>query len=64
MGFVNRMLNFIVRPPRPRGHYRHSLIEVESIVVERDTLATVADGQLSQKAPSAGSTRAGVRQVN
>jgi DNA-binding LacI/PurR family transcriptional regulator/DNA-binding transcriptional regulator YhcF (GntR family) len=34
-GFVSRMLNFIVRPPKPRGHYRHCPIEVEGIIIER-----------------------------
>jgi DNA-binding transcriptional regulator YhcF (GntR family) len=36
-GFVHRMLNFIARPPRPRGPYRHAVIEVEGMVVERGT---------------------------
>jgi DNA-binding LacI/PurR family transcriptional regulator len=36
-GFVSRMLGFILRPPRPRGHYRHSTIQVEGIIMERDT---------------------------
>jgi DNA-binding LacI/PurR family transcriptional regulator len=37
MGFVHRMLNFIAHPPRPRGPYRHRIIEVEGIIMERDT---------------------------
>jgi DNA-binding LacI/PurR family transcriptional regulator/DNA-binding FadR family transcriptional regulator len=36
-GFILRMLGFILRPPRPRGPYRHSTIEVEGILMERDT---------------------------
>jgi DNA-binding LacI/PurR family transcriptional regulator len=36
-GFINQMLGFILRPPRPRGPYRHSTIEVEGILMERDT---------------------------
>jgi DNA-binding LacI/PurR family transcriptional regulator len=38
-GFVHHMLNFIARPPRSRGPYRHSPIEIEGIVVERGTTA-------------------------
>jgi DNA-binding LacI/PurR family transcriptional regulator len=38
-GFVHRMLNFIVRPPRPRGTYRHTPIEVEGKVMVRGTTA-------------------------
>jgi DNA-binding LacI/PurR family transcriptional regulator/DNA-binding transcriptional regulator YhcF (GntR family) len=37
--FVHRMLNHIARPPKPRGPYRHVPIEVESVVMERDTTA-------------------------
>jgi DNA-binding LacI/PurR family transcriptional regulator/DNA-binding transcriptional regulator YhcF (GntR family) len=37
MGFVYQMINFIVRPPRPRGHYRHQVIEVEGMLIERGT---------------------------
>jgi hypothetical protein len=37
MGFVFRILNFILRPPRPRGAYHHKTIEVEGIIMERDT---------------------------
>jgi LacI family transcriptional regulator len=36
-GFVHRMLNFIARPPRPRGRYLHDPIEVEGTVMVRDT---------------------------
>jgi DNA-binding LacI/PurR family transcriptional regulator len=36
-GFVHHMLNFILRPPKPRGPYRHKAIEIEGIVLERDT---------------------------
>jgi DNA-binding LacI/PurR family transcriptional regulator len=36
-GFIHRMLNFIARPPRfKRGHV-HKTIEVEGIVMQRDT---------------------------
>jgi DNA-binding LacI/PurR family transcriptional regulator len=35
--FIHRMLNFIVRPPRVRGPHKHQTIEVEGIIVERDT---------------------------
>jgi hypothetical protein len=38
-GFVRRMLSFIIRPPRPRGPHRHQTIEVEGIVIERNTTA-------------------------
>jgi DNA-binding LacI/PurR family transcriptional regulator/DNA-binding transcriptional regulator YhcF (GntR family) len=38
-GFINRMLNFILRPPRPRGQYQHQAIEVESIIMQRETVA-------------------------
>jgi DNA-binding transcriptional regulator YhcF (GntR family) len=44
MGFIDRMLNFILRPPRPRGPYRHATIEVEGIVMERDTTARAGRG--------------------
>jgi DNA-binding transcriptional regulator YhcF (GntR family) len=37
-GFVHRMLDFIARPPKPRGHYRHTPIEVEGIIMQRDTV--------------------------
>jgi DNA-binding transcriptional regulator YhcF (GntR family) len=36
-GFIHHMLNFISRPPMPRGRYRHSPVEVEGIVVQRET---------------------------
>jgi DNA-binding LacI/PurR family transcriptional regulator/DNA-binding transcriptional regulator YhcF (GntR family) len=36
-GFIHRMLNFIARPPRTRGPYHHRPIEVEGIVMIRDT---------------------------
>jgi DNA-binding LacI/PurR family transcriptional regulator len=39
MGFVHGMLNFIVRPSRPRGRYRHAPIEVDGVIIERDTTA-------------------------
>jgi DNA-binding transcriptional regulator YhcF (GntR family) len=35
--FVHRMLNFLARPHKPRGQYRHSVIEIEGIVIERGT---------------------------
>jgi DNA-binding LacI/PurR family transcriptional regulator len=38
-GFINHMLNFILHPPRPRGQWRHKVIEVEGFVVERETTA-------------------------
>jgi DNA-binding LacI/PurR family transcriptional regulator/DNA-binding transcriptional regulator YhcF (GntR family) len=41
VGFVNQMLSFILRPPRPRGQYRHKTIEVEGIVMERGSAAPV-----------------------
>jgi hypothetical protein len=37
MGFIHRMLGFILRPPKPRGEYRHHSIEVEAIIIERNT---------------------------
>jgi DNA-binding LacI/PurR family transcriptional regulator len=36
-GAVHNMLNFIARPPRSRGPYRHRAIEVEGMVIERGT---------------------------
>jgi hypothetical protein len=36
-GFVHQMLNFISRPPKPRGKHRHSTIEVEGVIMLRDT---------------------------
>jgi hypothetical protein len=36
-GFIHRMVNSVVRPPHPRGAYRHSAIEIDAIVVQRDT---------------------------
>jgi DNA-binding LacI/PurR family transcriptional regulator/DNA-binding transcriptional regulator YhcF (GntR family) len=36
-GFAYRILNFISRPPKPRGHYHHLPIEVEGIIVQRDS---------------------------
>jgi DNA-binding LacI/PurR family transcriptional regulator/DNA-binding transcriptional regulator YhcF (GntR family) len=38
-GFIYGMLNFIVRPPKPRGPYLHTPIEVEGIIMQRDTTA-------------------------
>jgi DNA-binding LacI/PurR family transcriptional regulator/DNA-binding GntR family transcriptional regulator len=38
-GFVHRMLNFISHPPRPRGAYHHSAIEVEGMVIARGSTA-------------------------
>jgi DNA-binding LacI/PurR family transcriptional regulator/DNA-binding transcriptional regulator YhcF (GntR family) len=38
-GFVHRMLNHIARPPKPRGPYHHVPIELEGIVMQRDTTA-------------------------
>jgi DNA-binding FadR family transcriptional regulator len=38
-GFVHRMLNYIARPPRPRGPYHHVPIEVEGVVMQRGTAA-------------------------
>ena len=38
-GFIHRMLDFIARPPMPRGPYRHVPIEVEGIVMQRGTTA-------------------------
>jgi DNA-binding LacI/PurR family transcriptional regulator len=37
MSFVHQMLGFIVRPPRPRGAYRHATVEIEGVVMERAT---------------------------
>jgi DNA-binding LacI/PurR family transcriptional regulator len=36
-GFVHGILNFIVRPPRHRGPYRHAPVEIEGIIIERGT---------------------------
>jgi hypothetical protein len=38
-GFIHAMLNFIVRPPRPRGAYHHVPIEIEGSVMLRATTA-------------------------
>jgi DNA-binding LacI/PurR family transcriptional regulator/DNA-binding transcriptional regulator YhcF (GntR family) len=38
-GFVHRVLEFITRPPKPRGLYRHSPIEVEGAIMVRGTAA-------------------------
>jgi DNA-binding LacI/PurR family transcriptional regulator len=46
IGFVHQMLNFIVRPPRPRGHYRHSAIDIEGIVLERGTTGPAAPARV------------------
>jgi DNA-binding LacI/PurR family transcriptional regulator len=40
-GFVHRLLNHILHPPRPRGPYRHRPIEVEGMIVERQTARVV-----------------------
>jgi DNA-binding LacI/PurR family transcriptional regulator/DNA-binding FadR family transcriptional regulator len=42
MGFINRMLGFILRPPKPQGPYRHMAIEVEGIIMERATTGKAA----------------------
>jgi DNA-binding LacI/PurR family transcriptional regulator len=36
-GFMYRMLDFIARPPKPRGLYRHVPIEVEGTIIVRAT---------------------------
>jgi hypothetical protein len=33
--FVRTMLNFVLRPPKPRGRYQHVPIEIEGIIIER-----------------------------
>jgi DNA-binding LacI/PurR family transcriptional regulator len=48
-GYVHRMLNFIVRPPRPRGQYRHATIEVEGTVMLRDTTGPAKAGKQNRK---------------
>ena len=37
LGAVHRILNFIARPPKPRGRYRHTPIEIEGMIIERGT---------------------------
>jgi DNA-binding LacI/PurR family transcriptional regulator/DNA-binding transcriptional regulator YhcF (GntR family) len=37
LGFVHHMLNFIARPHRPWGGYKHSAVEVEGMIIERGT---------------------------
>lgn len=37
MGFIHRILGFILRPPRPRGPYRHVAIEIEGILMMRES---------------------------
>jgi DNA-binding transcriptional regulator YhcF (GntR family) len=39
VGFIHAMLNFIARPPRPRGKHHHSPIEIEGSVMLRHTTA-------------------------
>jgi DNA-binding LacI/PurR family transcriptional regulator/DNA-binding transcriptional regulator YhcF (GntR family) len=36
-GFVHQMLNFIARPTRPRGAYKHEAIEVQGMIIERES---------------------------
>jgi DNA-binding LacI/PurR family transcriptional regulator/DNA-binding transcriptional regulator YhcF (GntR family) len=38
-GFIHRILAYIARPARPRGPYRHRPLEVEGVVIQRDTVA-------------------------
>jgi LacI family transcriptional regulator len=49
-GFMHRMLNFIARPPRPRGYYRHMPVEVEAIVMQRDTAGPPRERRFSSAA--------------
>jgi DNA-binding transcriptional regulator YhcF (GntR family) len=49
MGFVNQMLRFILRPPRPRGPYRHMPIEVEGIIMERETTGRIKPKEIRQR---------------
>jgi DNA-binding LacI/PurR family transcriptional regulator len=39
--FIRQMLNFIVRPLKPRGPFQHRPIEVEGIVMLRDTTGKI-----------------------
>lgn len=41
-GFVHRILNYIARPPHPRGPYRHCSIEIEGMVLRRKTVSSVS----------------------
>jgi DNA-binding FadR family transcriptional regulator len=50
MGFVNQMLGFILRPPKPRGPYRHSPIEVEGMIIERGSTGKARKGQMAFEA--------------
>jgi DNA-binding transcriptional regulator YhcF (GntR family) len=43
-GFIHRMLNFIIRPPKPRGSYRHAPIEIEGVIMERQTTGKANKG--------------------
>jgi len=36
-GFAYRMLDFLIRPPRPRGTYRHFPVEIEGTIMMRGT---------------------------
>jgi DNA-binding LacI/PurR family transcriptional regulator len=37
-GFAYRMLEYIARPPKTRGPYHHSAVEVEGNIMQRDTV--------------------------
>jgi DNA-binding transcriptional regulator YhcF (GntR family) len=37
-GFVHRILNFFLHPPKTRGLYRHKAIEVEGMIIERESV--------------------------
>jgi DNA-binding transcriptional regulator YhcF (GntR family) len=49
-GFVHRSLDFLARPPRMRGPYRHVPIEIEGIIMQRDTTASAGKGKKVIKA--------------
>jgi DNA-binding LacI/PurR family transcriptional regulator/DNA-binding transcriptional regulator YhcF (GntR family) len=39
IGFTHNVLDFLSRPRHPRGVYRHRIVEVEGIVMQRETAA-------------------------
>jgi DNA-binding LacI/PurR family transcriptional regulator len=46
-GFAYRMLDFIVRPPKARGLYRHVPIEVEGSIMMRGSTGKARLGQIA-----------------
>jgi DNA-binding LacI/PurR family transcriptional regulator len=51
-GCIHQMLHFIARPPKPGIGYRHSIIEVEGILLERNTTGPAAVGRQNLRSVS------------